>query len=128
MSRPPDESVNWKTNFFIHVVGTQKNRLNETFLLNTQNTIVLSHHFQLQPFCQFWCLTVTDCFHVQIQRGIDGPDPPGKSQVIWVYIEISIWTLLPGKSPPPPLENVGTPLDPLNSNSFLCYKTIGPPL
>ena len=23
---------------------------------------------------------------------IGGPDPPGKSQVIWVSIEISIWT------------------------------------
>ena len=35
--RPPDKSVYWKTIFFIfhpntYVVGTQKNRLNETFL------------------------------------------------------------------------------------------------
>ena len=35
--------------------------------------------------------------------GIGGPDPPGKSQVIWVAIEISIWT---------PLEKVGPPPDP----------------
>ena len=28
---------------------------------------------------------------MQIQR-IGGPDPPGKSQVKWVSIEISIWT------------------------------------
>ena len=41
--------------------------------------------------------------------GIGGPDPNGKSQVIWVSIEISIWT--PPPPPPPPLENVGPPLD-----------------
>ena len=48
-------------------------------------------------------------------------DPGGgtpQSQVIWVSIEISIWT---------PLENVGPPLDPWKS-SFYCNKTIGPPL
>ena len=44
--------------------------------------------------------------------------PPGRSQVIWVSIEISIWT---------PLENVGPPLDP-SKVSLLCYKTIGRPL
>ena len=45
---------------------------------------------------------------------IGGPNPPGKSQVIviWVSIEISIWTL-PGKS--------WTPWK-------MCSKTIGPPL
>ena len=41
VSKPPDNSVYWKTIFFIshlkHVVGTQKNRLNETVLLSTQN-------------------------------------------------------------------------------------------
>ena len=47
---------------------------------------------------------------VRIQRGIGGPDPPGKSQVILVSIEISIWT--PVKKVGPPLENVGPPLDP----------------
>ena len=41
--RPPDKSVYWKIIFFIshakqYVVGTQKNRLNETVLLTTQNT------------------------------------------------------------------------------------------
>ena len=39
--------------------------------------------------------------------GKGGPDSPGKSQVIWVSIEISIWT---------PQEKVATPvnkLDPL---------------
>ena len=44
--------------------------------------------------------------------GIGGPDPPGKSQVIWVSIEKSF-----GHPPPPlSLEKVGPPwkmLDPL---------------
>ena len=39
--RPPDKSAYWKIIFLIsepkHVVGTQKNRLNETVLLSTQN-------------------------------------------------------------------------------------------
>ena len=39
-SRPPDKSVYWKIIFSskTYVVGTQKNRLNETVLLSTQNT------------------------------------------------------------------------------------------
>ena len=42
-ARPPDKSVYWKIIFFIsypkHMyMGTQKNRLNETVLLRTQNT------------------------------------------------------------------------------------------
>ena len=43
------------------------------------------------------------------------PPPPGKSQVIWVSIEITHWThpLPDGKSCPPPLEKVGPPLKPL---------------
>ena len=43
--RPPDRSVYWKIIFFVshpkhmsYVVCTQKNRLNETVLLSTQNT------------------------------------------------------------------------------------------
>ena len=35
--------------------------------------------------------------------GTGGPDPPGKSQVIWVSIGNYNWT---------PLENVGLPLEP----------------
>ena len=40
--RPPDKRAYWKIIFFIshsktYVVGTQKNRLNETALLSTQN-------------------------------------------------------------------------------------------
>ena len=63
--------------------------------------------------------------------GGGGGDPhpsPGKAQVIsyniWVPIEISIWT---------PLEKVGppgkcwTPSGSLEKDSFLCYKTTGPP-
>ena len=42
LTRPPDKSAYWKIIFFIsqpkHVVGTQKNHLNETVLLSTQNT------------------------------------------------------------------------------------------
>ena len=41
-ARPPDKSVYWNIIFFIshpkHSVGTQKNRLNETVPLSTQNT------------------------------------------------------------------------------------------
>ena len=40
--RPPVKSVYWKTVLYFsskkYVVGTQKNRLNETVLLSTQNT------------------------------------------------------------------------------------------
>ena len=46
---------------------------------------------------------------------IGGLDPPGKSQVIWVSIEISIWT---------PLEKVGPPLDPLKSMVFSLIKSL----
>ena len=85
----------------------------------------------------FLPILVSDCHWLFPCADLEGDrwsGPPGKSQVIWVYIEISIWTpslqkvAHPPPPPPPPLENVGTPLDPLNSNSFLCYKTIGPPL
>ena len=41
-TRPPDKSVYWTAIFLFlnqnNVVGTQKNRLNETVLLSTQNT------------------------------------------------------------------------------------------
>ena len=43
--------------------------------------------------------------------GTGGPDPPGKSQVIWVSIGNK------QLDPPPPLEKVGPPLE-----------NIGPPL
>ena len=56
--------------------------------------------------------------------GIGGPDPPGKSQVIWVSIEISIWTT-PGKSWTP-LENVGPPLDLWKSIVFSVIKPLDP--
>ena len=52
---------------------------------------------------------------VRIQRGgggAGGPDPPGKAQVIWVSIGNKQLDP-PGKSwTPPPLENVGPPLEP----------------
>ena len=51
---------------------------------------------------------------VRIQRGgTGGPDPPWKSQVTWVSIGNKQleppWKRL---DPPPPLENVGPPLEP----------------
>ena len=56
---------------------------------------------------------------VRIQRGDRGPDPPGKSQVIWVSIGNKQLDPLPPPypwkkldPPPPPLENVGFPLGP----------------
>ena len=42
--------------------------------------------------------------------GTVGPDPPGLSQTIWVYIGNK--QLDP---PPPPLEKVGPPLEPWKS-------------
>ena len=51
--------------------------------------------------------------------GVQTPPPPGKSQVIWVSIEISIWT-------PPPLENAGPPLDPWNGIVFSVIKPLDP--
>ena len=48
--------------------------------------------------------------------GSMGPDPPGKSQVIWVskvYKQLDPPPLEKvGHPPPPPLENVGPPLEP----------------
>ena len=51
---------------------------------------------------------------VQIQRGDrgSGPPPPGKSQVIWVSIGNKQLDPLEKNGPPPPLENVGPPLEP----------------
>ena len=40
------------------------------------------------------------------EGGTGGPNPPGKSQVIWVSIGNK------QLDPPPPLENVGPPLEP----------------
>ena len=45
------------------------------------------------------------------EGGTGGPDPPGKSQVIWVSIGNKQLDP-PGKSWTPPLENVGPPLEP----------------
>ena len=42
-------------------------------------------------------------------EGGKGSGSPGKSQVIWVSLEINIRKKL---DPPPPLENSGPPLDP----------------
>ena len=63
-----------------------------------------------------------------------GSAPPGKSQVIWVSIEITHWTPPPPPSsmekvapPPPPLEKVGPPLKPLKIIVFF-EITIGHPL
>ena len=59
-------------------------------------------------------------------RGVvGGPDPPGKSQVIWVSIEISIWAPLE-KVGPPSLVNVGPPLDPWKKKFFSVIKTLDP--
>ena len=50
---------------------------------------------------------------VRIQRGGQGVQtPPGKSQVIWVSIENKQFDPLWKKLNPPPLENVGPPLEP----------------
>ena len=48
------------------------------------------------------------------EGGTGGPDPPGKSQVIWVSIENKLLDPPPPwkKLDPPPLENVGPPLEP----------------
>ena len=45
--RPPDKSAYWKIIFLYfssktYVVGTQKNRLNETVLLSFQNTCLIN--------------------------------------------------------------------------------------
>ena len=51
---------------------------------------------------------------VRIQReGTGGPDPPGKSQVIWVSIgNKQLDPPLEKVGPPPPPGNVGPPLEP----------------
>ena len=53
------------------------------------------------------------------EGGTGGPDPPGKSQVIWVSIGNKQLDPPPPPPPPPrgpswtpPLENVGPPLEP----------------
>ena len=53
------------------------------------------------------------------EGGIGGPYPPGKSQVIWVTLEISIWTP-PGKKMDPPGKGwTPPPSEILENNSFL---------
>ena len=53
-----------------------------------------------------------------VSRGGDGgPDPPGKSQVIWVSIGNK--QLDPWKKLDPPLENVGPPLEPWKTDRSL---------
>ena len=51
---------------------------------------------------------------------IGGPDPTGKSQVIWVSLEVSFWT--PPRKTWTPLENVGPPLDPWERIVFTTLK------
>ena len=73
--------------------------------------------------CGVW--SESALFHLRIQRGDSesGPPPPGKSQVIWGSIEISIWTPPPWKKEDsPPLENVGPTLDPWKSTVFSVIK------
>ena len=48
---------------------------------------------------------------------IGGPDLPGKSQVIWVFIEINTWT-----TTPPPQKKLD-PLDPWKSIVFSVIKS-----
>ena len=59
------------------------------------------------------------------EGGIGGPEPPDKSQVIWVSIEISIWTPHPWKKLDP-LEHVGPPLVPRISIDFSVIKPLDP--
>ena len=49
---------------------------------------------------------------VRILRGTGGPDPPGKSQVIWVSIGNKLLDPPPLEKIGRPLENVGPPLEP----------------
>ena len=62
--------------------------------------------------------------HVRIQRGERELGSPGKSQVIWVSLEIKIRK----KVRPPPPGKFWTPSGSFEKYSFLCNKTIGPPL
>ena len=54
-----------------------------------------------------WLKTDQNCNFAcaDTEGGIWGPDPPRKSQVIWVSLNIMIRT----PPPPPPLEKVGPP-------------------
>ena len=53
-----------------------------------------------------------------------GLDPPRKSQVIWVSLNIMIRT--PLEKVGPPLENVRPPLDPFKSIVFSVIKPLDP--
>ena len=55
-------------------------------------------------------------------EGERGSGSPGKSQVIWVSLEINIRK----KLDPLPLENSGPPLDPLKSIVFSVIKPLDP--
>ena len=62
----------------------------------------------------FMCFMIVKCGS-RGGGGSGGPDPPGKSQVIWVSIGNKQLEKV-GPPPPPPPENVGPPwkmLDPL---------------
>ena len=54
------------------------------------------------------------------EGGTGGPDPPpGKPQVIWVCIgNKQLDPLWKNLDPPPPLENVGPPLEPMKIEDF----------
>ena len=55
----------------------------------------------------------TVCSSVDPGGGTGSPDPPGKSQVIWVSIgNKQLDPLEKVEPPPPPLENIRPPLEP----------------
>ena len=60
--------------------------------------------------------------HPQACADPEGGGSPGKSQVIWVSLEINIRK----KLDPRPLENSGPPLDPLESIVFSVIKPLDP--
>ena len=65
-----------------------------------------------QPHC---CIKFGNkiCFKCYSRGGTGGPDPPGKSQVIWVSIGDKQLEPPWKKLDPLPLENVRPPLEPM---------------
>ena len=93
--------------FFYLSVYLLIHSLNWQFWPNYRIFRLIQHHWRHLK-------TAMPCSMCGSRGGDRGSEPhPGKSQVIWVSIEISIWTPLEKVGPPPPPPPPGKMLDPL---------------
>ena len=86
------------------------------FVISVSNILTVGVHLSSTP-------SISGPGSATAEGGTGGPDPPGKSQVIWVSIGNKQLDPPPppGKSwtPPPPLENAGPPSGTLQNDRCL---------